>query len=144
MKHSVVCSLLLIAATGCGTGTGDGRESSSEAQKSARNPECMTQGGGELVTKSGDVQARDGECLTSRAIAIAPNPSGAASPEEAVRASGFGRGTLTTRQDDVPTHVDVIERDQDRVVGQYSVVQIDGEWIVDGYLTSVPNTPPGG
>jgi hypothetical protein len=143
MRHSLVCSLLLIAATGCGTGSGDVKESSSEDQI-ARNPECMTQGGGGVVTKSGDVQARDGECLTSRSIAIAPNPNGAASPEEAVRASGFGRGTLTTTPDDVPTHVDVTERDQDRVVGQYSVVQIGGGWIVDGYLASLPNTPPGG
>jgi hypothetical protein len=40
--------------------------------------------------------------------------------------------------------VDVTERDQDRVVGMYSVVQINGGWIVDGYVASLPKTPPGG
>lgn len=142
MRHSLLCSLLLVVATGCGTGGTDVGESFSEGQ-SARNPECMTQDG-EVVTEAQEVQARDGECLTSRAIAIAPSPNGAASPEEAVRAAGFGRGTLTTEPDDVPTHVDVTERDQDRVVGTYSVVQINDGWIVDGYVASVPNTPPGG
>jgi hypothetical protein len=40
--------------------------------------------------------------------------------------------------------VDVTERGQDRVVGMYSVVQINGGWIVDGYVASLPKTPPGG
>ena len=142
MRHSLVCSLLLVVATGCGTGGADVSESFSES-KTARNPECMTQDG-EVVTEAQEVQAREGECLASRAIAIAPDPTGAASPEEAVRAAGFGRGTLTTNPDDVPTHVDVTERDQDRVVGTYSVVQINGGWIVDGYVASLPNTSPGG
>ena len=132
---------MLVVATGCGAGR-PGVSTSSSDDGAARNPQCMTQGG-KVVTESHEVQARDGECLTSRAIAIAPNPAGAADPEEAVRSAGFGRGTLTTKPDDAPTHVDVTERDQQRVVGRYSVVQINGGWIVDGYLASIPNVPEG-
>lgn len=98
---------------------------------------------GQVVTESQHVQARDGECLTLRAIAVAPNPIGATDPEEAVRRAGFGRGALTTTRDDVPTQVRVIERDQVRTVGTYSVVQIDSGWIVDSYLASIPNEPEG-
>ena len=137
MRYSLV-PLLLVVTTGCGPGSAGISTSSTDAQRAA-NPECMTQGD-DVVTDSQGVQAREGECLTSRAIALAPDAIGAASPEEAVRTAGFGRGTLTTEPDDVPTHVDVTERDQDRVVGRYSVVQIKGAWIVDGYLASVPST----
>lgn len=134
MRLAFLFPVILLALTACGPGSPRPAASSGPTQ----NPDCMTHGG-EVVTEAQGVRARDGECLTSRAIAVGPEQAGAASPENAVLAAGFGRGTLTVEPDDVPTHVSVTEREGDRVVGRYSVVRIGREWIVDGYLVSIPN-----
>lgn len=101
----------------------------------------MTQDGA-AVTAQQDVQARPGECLTSRAVAVAPGATGAATPEDAVRSLGFGRDVLSRQDDGSQPRIRILERTDDQTVGSYSTFRLpDGTWIVDGYVTSVPNTP---
>lgn len=135
-------ALLLAAAAGCGTGTEAirGEPSADPTSPSAvpESSECMRDGDGALITETGGVTAREGECLTSRAVAYAPGAVGETTPEGAIRQDGLGRGALAARDPESTAHQTWEETEGGRTVGLYGVFRLpDGTWVVDNYLASV-------
>lgn len=126
-NRAVTTGLALVVVTSC----------SGSQRTLLSGPGCLLAGKSSAPVSLG-VHARAGECLVNADGAVAPSAHGAPSPEEAIRAAGFGRFRLepfTPPEPDGLRHLR--EREGNEIVGSYSVQQVaDGSWVVHAYNAS--------
>ena len=87
------------------------------------------------------MRARLNECIAKDDLAYPEDlKAQAATPQEAVRRLGFGRGTLSSERT-TGNSVVLGERADGQLIGRYTVTRLsDGTWVLDTFLASVPQT----